>query len=425
MKAYNKMSKVELEQEYAKNLKKYNEYKSLNLELDMSRGKPCTEQYELSMPMFENIVNNYDMTTIDGTDTRTYGQLTGIPEVKQLFGELLGVDAQNILVGGNSSLNLMFDCICLAMSLGINGEKPWAHQEEVKFLCPVPGYDRHFSICELFRIKMINIPLNADGPDMDIVKEYVENDETVKGIWCVPKYSNPTGITYSDETVRKFAALKPAAKDFRIYWDNAYFVHDLTDEKVNLLNIFDECKKYGSEEMVLEFVSTSKVSFSGAGIAILAAYGNTMKELVYRRSIQTIGPNKVNQLMHIRHFKNVDGIYSQMDKHRDIIAPKFQICLDILDNELGGLEIANYTRPKGGYFISFNSLDGCAKRVGELCKDAGVIITTVGATYPYGIDPNNQNIRIAPTFPPIEELKTAMSVFSNAVKIASLEKLLN
>lgn len=425
MKAYNKMSKVELEQEYAKNLKKYNEYKSLNLELDMSRGKPCTEQYELSMPMFENIVNNYDMTTIDGTDTRTYGQLTGIPEVKQLFGELLGVDAQNILVGGNSSLNLMFDCICLAMSLGINGEKPWAHQEEVKFLCPVPGYDRHFSICELFRIKMINIPLNDDGPDMDIVKEYVENDETVKGIWCVPKYSNPTGITYSDETVRKFAALKPAAKDFRIYWDNAYFVHDLTDEKVNLLNIFDECKKYGSEEMVLEFVSTSKVSFSGAGIAILAAYGNTMKELVYRRSIQTIGPNKVNQLMHIRHFKDVDGIYSQMDKHRDIIAPKFQICLDILDNELGGLEIANYTRPKGGYFISFNSLDGCAKRVGELCKDAGVIITTVGATYPYGIDPNNQNIRIAPTFPPIEELKTAMSVFSNAVKIASLEKLLN
>lgn len=425
MKAYNKMSKAELEQEYAKNLKKYNEYKSLNLELDMSRGKPCTEQYELSMPMFENIVNNYDMTTIDGTDTRTYGQLTGIPEVKQLFGELLGVDAQNILVGGNSSLNLMFDCICLAMSLGINGEKPWAHQEEVKFLCPVPGYDRHFSICELFRIKMINIPLNDDGPDMDIVKEYVENDETVKGIWCVPKYSNPTGITYSDETVRKFAALKPAAKDFRIYWDNAYFVHDLTDEKVNLLNIFDECKKYGSEEMVLEFVSTSKVSFSGAGIAILAAYGNTMKELVYRRSIQTIGPNKVNQLMHIRHFKDVDGIYSQMDKHRDIIAPKFQICLDILDNELGGLEIANYTRPKGGYFISFNSLDGCAKRVGELCKDAGVIITTVGATYPYGIDPNNQNIRIAPTFPPIEELKTAISVFSNAVKIASLEKLLN
>lgn len=425
MKAYNKMSKVELEQEYAKNLKEYNEYKSLNLELDMSRGKPCTEQYELSMPMFENIVNNYDMTTIDGTDTRTYGQLTGIPEVKQLFGELLGVDAQNILVGGNSSLNLMFDCICLAMSLGINGEKPWAHQEEVKFLCPVPGYDRHFSICELFRIKMINIPLNDDGPDMHIVKEYVENDETVKGIWCVPKYSNPTGITYSDETVRKFAALKPAAKDFRIYWDNAYFVHDLTDEKVNLLNIFDECKKYGSEEMVLEFVSTSKVSFSGAGIAILAAYGNTMKELVYRRSIQTIGPNKVNQLMHIRHFKDVDGIYSQMDKHRDIIAPKFQICLDILDNELGGLEIANYTRPKGGYFISFNSLDGCAKRVGELCKDAGVIITTVGATYPYGIDPNNQNIRIAPTFPPIEELKTAISVFSNAVKIASLEKLLN
>lgn len=425
MKAYNKMSKAELEQEYAKNLKKYNEYKSLNLELDMSRGKPCTEQYELSMPMFENIVNNYDMTTIDGTDTRTYGQLTGIPEVKQLFGELLGVDAQNILVGGNSSLNLMFDCICLAMSLGINGEKPWAHQEEVKFLCPVPGYDRHFSICELFRIKMINIPLNDDGPDMDIVKEYVENDETVKGIWCVPKYSNPTGITYSDETVCKFAALKPAAKDFRIYWDNAYFVHDLTDEKVNLLNIFDECKKYGSEEMVLEFVSTSKVSFSGAGIAILAAYGNTMKELVYRRSIQTIGPNKVNQLMHIRHFKDVDGIYSQMDRHRDIIAPKFQICLDILDNELGGLEIANYTRPKGGYFISFNSLDGCAKRVGELCKDAGVIITTVGATYPYGIDPNNQNIRIAPTFPPIEELKTAMSVFSNAVKIASLEKLLN
>lgn len=424
MKPYCEQSEAELRAEYEACLAAYKRYQEMNLALDMSRGKPCTEQLDLSMPMLDTVTSEHDMLTKDGSDVRSYGQLAGIPEVKALFADMLGVQPENILVGGNSSLNMMFDCICLSMSLGVNGEKPWAQQKDVKFLCPVPGYDRHFAICELFGIQMINIPLGADGPDMDLVQKYVENDPTIKGIWCVPKYSNPTGTTYSDETVRRLAALKPAAKDFRIYWDNAYCVHDLTDTPDPLLNIFDECQKQGNDGMVVAFASTSKISFSGAGIAVMAASGNAIKELTAQRSIQTIGPNKVNQLMHVRYFKDIDGVMAHMQKHRAIIAPKFDVVIDALDQELAPLGIASYRRPNGGYFISFNSLPGCAKRIGTLCKEAGVVLTAVGATYPYGKDPEDANIRIAPTYPPVEELKTAMKVFCTAVKLASIEKLL-
>lgn len=422
--AYENMSEAEIRAEYDANLAKYESCRQKGLSLNMARGVPCAQQLDLSMPMLDTVHSDRDMKTGEGSDVRTYGQLAGLPEVQRIFGELLGVEPNEIMIGGNSSLNMMFDCICLAMSLGVHGEEPWARQKEIAFLCPVPGYDRHFAICELFGIKMINIPMNSDGPDMDLVRQYVEHDATVKGIWCVPKYSNPTGLTYSDEVVRQFAALRPAAKDFRIFWDNAYCVHELTDSPDRLLNIFAECRKNGTEEMVLEFASTSKISFSGAGIAVMAACGASMQELTAQRSIQTIGPNKVNQLMHVRYFKNVDGILAHMEKHRAIIAPKFQAVLDSLDRELGGLGIASYTRPKGGYFISFDSLPGCAKRIGQLCKEAGVTLTAVGATYPYGLDAEDKNIRIAPTFPTVEELCQAMEVFCTAVKLASAEKYL-
>lgn len=423
MKPYSEQNEAELRAAYAAHLETYRKYQAKQLNLDMSRGKPCAEQLDLSMPMLDTVRSDCDMLTEDGSDVRSYGQLSGIPEVRSLFAGLLGVRPENILVGGNSSLNMMFDCICLSMSMGVNGEKPWAMQKEVKFLCPVPGYDRHFAICELFGIQMVNIPMGPQGPDMDLVEQYVQQDPAVKGIWCVPKYSNPTGVTYSDETVRRFAALKPAAKDFRIYWDNAYCVHDLTETPDHLLNLVDECRKLGSEEMVLEFASTSKISFSGAGIAVMAAFGNTMKELTAQRSIQTIGPNKVNQLMHSRYFHSVDSILQHMEKHRAIIAPKFTEVLRMMDEELAPLGIASYSRPNGGYFISFDTLPGCARRVGELCKQAGVVLTTVGATYPYGKDEQDTNIRIAPTYPPVEELKMAMEVFCVSVKLASIEKI--
>ena len=424
MKPYQEMSEAEQKDEYSSNLDQYKKYQAMGLKLDMSRGKPGSDQLELSMPMLDTVSSNKDLRTLDGSDVRNYGQLEGLPETRRLFGELLGVDPDSILVGGNSSLNMMFDAVNFAMSLGIMGSTPWGKLEKVKFLCPVPGYDRHFAICELFGIEMVNVPLNADGPDMDLVQSLVESDTSVKGIWCVPKYSNPTGTTYSDETVRRFAALKPAAKDFRIFWDNAYCVHDLTDTPDPLLNLFDECKKLGSEDLVYEFASTSKISFSGAGIAVMAASPANMKDLKSKRSIQTIGPNKINQLMHARYFSNVDAVTEHMKKHREIIAPKFAAVLSKLDSDILPLGIASYTRPNGGYFISFNTMDGCAKRVGELCKAAGVTLTAVGATYPYGNDASNSNIRIAPTFPPVSELKTAMEVFCVSVKLASLEKLL-
>ncbi len=425
MKTYAQMNAQELEAEYQSVQLKYNAFKARGLSLDMSRGKPSSAQLDLSMDMLDTISSDRKLRTSAGMDARGYGQLDGIPETRQLFAEILGVDPDWILIGGNSSLNMMFDCISWAESLGVMGSVPWAKLDKVKFLCPVPGYDRHFAICELFGIEMVNIPMNNDGPDMDLVEQYVSQDESVKGIWCVPMYSNPTGITYSDEVVRRFAALKPAAKDFRIYWDNAYCVHHVTDTPDQLLNIFDECQKQGSEDLVYEFSSTSKISFSGAGIALMAASERNMADLKAKRSIQTIGPNKINQLMHTRYFRSSQGILNHMEKHRALIKPKFEAVFQALDRELAPLGIAEYTHPNGGYFISFNTLPGCAKRVGELCSEAGVVLTAVGATYPYGKDPENRNIRIAPTFPPVEELELALELFCLSVRMASCEKFLS
>ena len=423
MKKYQEMSQEELRAEYNAVYAQYQKYCAQGLSLDMSRGKPSAAQLELSMPMLDVLHGQHDMRAEGGVDVRNYGQLDGIPEVKRIFSELLDVAPENIMVGANSSLNLMFDCVCWAESLGIMGCTPWAKLDKVKFLCPVPGYDRHFAITELFGIEMIPIQMGSNGPDMEEVRKYVESDPAVKGIWCVPKYSNPTGITYSDDTVRAFAALKPAAKDFRIYWDNAYCVHHLTDTPDVLLNIFDACREYKSEDMVYEFTSTSKISFSGAGIAVIAASDTNMADLKKKRTIQTIGPNKVVQLMHARYFHDAAGIAAHMEKHRALLAPKFEAVLSALDAELAPLGIASYSRPNGGYFISFDTLSGCASRVGELCKKAGVVLTTVGATFPYGKDPQDTNIRIAPSFPPIEELRAAVAVFCTSVRLASLEKL--
>ena len=424
MKKYQEMSQEELRAEYNAVYAQYQKYCAQGLSLDMSRGKPSAAQLELSMPMLDVLHGQHDMRAEGGVDVRNYGQLDGIPEVKRIFSELLDVAPENIMVGANSSLNLMFDCVCWAESLGIMGCTPWAKLDKVKFLCPVPGYDRHFAITELFGIEMIPIQMGSNGSDMEEVRKYVESDPAVKGIWCVPKYSNPTGITYSDDTVRAFAALKPAAKDFRIYWDNAYCVHHLTDTPDVLLNIFDACREYKSEDMVYEFTSTSKISFSGAGIAVIAASDANMADLKKKRTIQTIGPNKVVQLMHARYFHDAAGIAAHMEKHRALLAPKFEAVLSALDAELAPLGIASYSRPNGGYFISFDTLSGCASRVGELCKKAGVVLTTVGATFPYGKDPQDTNIRIAPSFPPIEELRAAVAVFCTSVRLASLEKLM-
>ena len=348
MKKYQEMSQEELRAEYNAVYAQYQKYCAQGLSLDMSRGKPSAAQLELSMPMLDVLHGQHDMRAEGGVDVRNYGQLDGIPEVKRIFSELLDVAPENIMVGANSSLNLMFDCVCWAESLGIMGCTPWAKLDKVKFLCPVPGYDRHFAITELFGIEMIPIQMGSNGPDMEEVRKYVESDPAVKGIWCVPKYSNPTGITYSDDTVRAFAALKPAAKDFRIYWDNAYCVHHLTDTPDVLLNIFDACREYKSEDMVYEFTSTSKISFSGAGIAVIAASDTNMADLKKKRTIQTIGPNKVVQLMHARYFHDAAGIAAHMEKHRALLAPKFEAVLSALDAELAPLGIASYSRPNGG-----------------------------------------------------------------------------
>ena len=339
--------------------------------------------------------------------------------------DMMEISPEEVIVFGNSSLNVMYDTVARSMILGVCGATPWCKLDKVKFLCPVPGYDRHFAITEQFGIEMINIPMRADGPDMDLVEQYVNNDPAVKGIWCVPKYSNPQGITYSDEVVKRFAALKPAAEDFRIFWDNAYTIHHLYDDKQDqLLEILDECKKAGNPDMVYKFCSTSKVTFPGSGIAAL---GTSEKNLEYIKSvitIQTIGHDKLNQLRHVRYFKNLDGIKEQMRKHADIMRPKFELVLETLERELGGLGIGTWTKPLGGYFISFDSMEGCAKAIYNKCKEAGVTLTTVGATYPYKKDPHDTNIRIAPSYPTLEELKITAELFTLCVKLASVEKLL-
>ena len=419
---YKDLSKEELSSLKDSLAKKYDEYKAEGLKLDMSRGKPSTAQLNLSNDLNDVLNSSSDYKSENGLDVRNYGILDGIPECKRLFAELLDVSADNLIVFGASSLNIMYDYIAQCMIYGA-GDKPWAAQEGIKFLCPAPGYDRHFGILESMGIKMINIPMLKDGPDMDMIDELIK-DEKVKGIFCVPKYSNPEGKTFSDETVRRFAAMKPAAKDFRVVWDNAYIVHDFNDTPDSVLNIFEAAKEYGSEDLFIEVASTSKITFPGAGISVLAASDNNIKAIKKRMSAQIIGHDKINQLRHARYFKNLDGIKAHMKKHAAIIRPKFETVLNAFDKELGELGIAEWTKPNGGYFISLCVMPGTAKEVGRLCKEAGVTLTTVGATYPYGIDPEDSNIRIAPTFPSEEELAKAVEILCVCVKLAAAQQLL-
>ncbi|MCC8016590.1 MAG: aminotransferase class I/II-fold pyridoxal phosphate-dependent enzyme [Clostridiales bacterium] len=416
-KKYSEMSKEELNAEKASLEKRYGEFKAKGLKLDMSRGKPGSDQLDLSSGL--NDVKDY---IENGVDLRNYGILDGIPSCKKLFADLMCVNPKNVIVGPNASLTLMFDYISQCYTHGA-GDIPWCKQENIKFLCPVPGYDRHFTILEHFGIEMININMMKDGPDMDKIEEYVK-DASVKGIICVPKYSNPQGITFSDEVVRRIAALKPAAKDFRIIWDNAYCVHDLDENGDKLLNIFDVLTEYGNEDMVIEVCSTSKITFPGAGVSALIASDNNIAEIKKRLGAQTISYDKMNQFRHVQFFKDANGVLNHMKKHAAILKPKFDTVLKHLDNELSGKGIASWFNPKGGYFISLDVMNGCAKRVGELCREAGVVLTTVGATFPYGRDENNSNIRIAPSYPTVDELNTAAELLCICVRLAAVEKLL-
>lgn len=425
MKAYKDLSKEELLTLQKQLNKEYEEAKAKELKLDMSRGKPAASQLDMEMD-FMNVLNADSIfKTEAGVDCRNYGIMDGIPEARKLIGDVLGVSADNVIVFGNASLNIMYDTVARSEIFGVMGETPWCKLDKVKFLCPVPGYDRHFAITEQFGIEMINVPMTEDGPDMDMVEELVNTDPAVKGIWCVPKYSNPQGYTYSDETVKRFAALKPAAKDFRIYWDNAYVIHDLYEEKKDtLLDIISECEKAGNPDMVYEFCSTSKVTFPGSGIAALAASKANLDFIKKFMTIQTIGYDKVNQLRHVRYFKDAEGMKAHMMMHAAILRPKFEAVFHVLESELNGLGIGSWTEPKGGYFISFDALEGCAKKIVEKCKEAGVVLTGAGATYPYKKDPKDSNIRLAPSFPTPEELAMATDLFVLCVKIVSVEKLL-
>ncbi|MDO4633423.1 MAG: aminotransferase [Eubacteriales bacterium] len=420
---YCEMTLEQLTEEKASLEKKFAQIKAQNLKLDMSRGKPSAAQLDLAMGMLDVLDATSNLKSSAGVDCRNYGVLDGIPEAQELLADMTEVPANQIIIYGNSSLNIMFDTVSRSYTHGVMGHTPWCKLDHVKFLCPVPGYDRHFAITEYFGIEMINIPMNEDGPDMDLVEQYVNNDPSVKGIWCVPKYSNPQGITYSDETVRRFARLKPAADDFRIYWDNAYGIHHLYDDKQDhLIEILMECKKEGRPDMVYKFCSTSKISFPGSGVAAMAASPANLEDIRRQMKIQTIGHDKLNQLRHVRFFKDIHGMVEHMRKHADILRPKFEAVLNVLDNELSDLQIGSWIRPRGGYFISFDALPGCAKAIVAKAKEAGLSMTGAGATYPYGKDPIDSNIRIAPSFPTPEELAIAAEIFVLSVKLVSLDK---
>lgn len=422
---YNDMSKEELLALKESLNKEYAEAKAKGLSLDMSRGKPAAKQLDISLGLLDTINSSSDLKSEDGTDCRNYGVLDGIPEAKKLMADMMGTTPDHVIVYGNASLNIMYDQISRAYTHGILGNTPWCKLDKVKFLCPVPGYDRHFAITERFGIEMINIPMSESGPDMGMVEEYVSKDASVKGIWCVPKYSNPQGYTYSEETVKRMAALKPAAEDFRIFWDNAYVIHDLYDDKKDeIADIISECEKAGNPDMVFEFASTSKVSFPGSGIAALATSANNIADIKKQLTIQTIGHDKLNQLRHVRFFKDINDLKEHMRKHAEFIRPKFEAVEEVFEKELSGLGIGSWTEPNGGYFISFEAMDGCAKAIAAKCKEAGVKLTGAGATFPYGKDPKDSNIRIAPSFPTPEELKQAADLFVLCVKLVSVEKLL-
>ncbi|MDO4454613.1 MAG: aminotransferase [Eubacteriales bacterium] len=425
MPTYSEMSREELQQEKSELEARFEEVKAKGLKLDMSRGKPSAAQLDLSMEMMDVLNSSSNLKCEEGIDCRNYGVLDGIREAKQLLADMMEVSAENVIIYGNSSLNVMFDTVARSMTHGVMGSTPWAKLDKVKFLCPVPGYDRHFAITEYFGIEMINVPMTPAGPDMDMVERLVREDESIKGIWCVPKYSNPQGITYSDETVRRFAQLQPAAKDFRIYWDNAYGIHHLYEDKQDYLpEILLECKKAGNPDMVYKFCSTSKVSFPGSGIAAIAASKDNLINIRKQMTIQTIGHDKLNQLRHVRFYKDIHGMVEHMKKHADILRPKFETVLDVLERELGGLGIGSWIRPRGGYFISFDALPGCAKAIVAKAKEAGVVMTNAGATFPYGKDPDDSNIRIAPSFPTPEELAMAAEIFVLSVKLVSIDKIL-
>lgn len=419
---YFKMNKAQLNSEFASVRAEYERLRSLHLSLDMSRGKPGFDNMDLSEVMFDLVGNDTGFKNISGIDCRNYGGLDGLAELKSLFAKLLELEPEQIIVGGNSSLNMMFDTIAQAMTHGMGGE-PWCKQGKLKFLCPVPGYDRHFAITEYFGFELIRVPTTEEGPDMDVVEELVK-DSSVKGIWCVPKYSNPEGITYSDRVVKRMAALKPAAADFRIFWDNAYCVHDLYEKGDKLLNIYNECVKAGNPDLPIIFTSTSKITFPGAGVAVEAGSPNNVSMLKGRMKFQTIGPDKLNQLRHARMFRTADDVKKHMRKHAEILRPKFEAVLSELENQLGDKGIARWTSPKGGYFISIYVPQGCASRVEQLCANAGMILTPAGATYPYGNDPEDSNLRIAPSYPSVEEIKKASAILCIAVRYAALEKIL-
>ncbi|MBQ6632568.1 MAG: aminotransferase class I/II-fold pyridoxal phosphate-dependent enzyme [Ruminococcus sp.] len=422
------MSKSELEGFYKQACEEYDGYKAKGLALNMARGKPSAEQLDLTEGLLTAVSTNAECYAEDGTDCRNYGIGDGLPEAKKLFAPMLGVSEDEIMVLGNSSLTIMYDNIAKFMVFGTgNGAEPWsiqARDKKLKWLCPVPGYDRHFLITEKFGFEMVNIPTDENGPDMDMIEKLVAEDDSIKGIWCVPMYANPTGVTYSDEVVKRLAAMKTAAKDFRIFWDNAYCIHHLNDTPDKLLNILDEAKKAGNEERVLMFASTSKVTYPGAGVAVMGAAKANIDYIRSLMTVQSIGPDKINQLRHVKFFKDFEGVTEHMKKHAALVAPRFAAVLDELDREIAPLGIATWTKPNGGYFISFNAMSGCAKRICQLCKEAGVVLTGAGATFPYGKDPEDSNIRIAPTYPPIDELKTAARIFALATKIACAEKLL-
>lgn len=425
MKVYQELSREELLNLKTSLNAEYEEAKAKGLKLDMSRGKPAVAQLDMGMDIMDVLDGTSDMKSSSGLDTRNYGELLGIPEARELMAEMMGTKAENVIVCGNASLNIMYDTVSRSMTHGVMGSTPWCKLDKVKFLCPAPGYDRHFAITQHFGIEMITIPMTPQGPDMDMVEKLVAEDAAVKGIWCVPKYSNPQGYTYSEETVKRFAALKPAAEDFRIFWDNAYGIHDLyEDRRDELGDIISECEKAGNPDMVYEFASTSKVSFAGAGIAAIATSKSNLDYIKKSMTIQTIGYDKINQLRHVRYFKNLEGLKAHMKKHAALLRPKFEVCLKVLEQELGGTGIGSWTKPNGGYFISFDAMEGCAKAIVAKCKEAGMVLTGAGATFPYGVDPKDSNIRIAPSFPTVEEMEQATELFVLCVKLVSVEKLL-
>lgn len=418
-KSYLSMSAAELQAELESVKKEYEGIKAQGLSIDMSRGKPGSDQLDISDGMLK-VFDDGNFKCEAGLDVRNYGLLDGIPECKKLFADLLEVKPENVIVGGNSSLSLMFDYVSQCMYQGA-GFTPWSQQGKVKFLCPCPGYDRHFAICEYFGIEMINIPMTAEGPDMDAIEEAVK-DSSVKGMFCVPKYSNPQGITFSAETVKRIANLDTAADDFRIIWDNAYCVHDLTETTDELVNIFDVLPEK-NKDMIIEVASTSKISYPGAGVSCLVSSVDNIKAILKRLTVQAISYDKVNMLRHVKFFKDVQGIKEHMQLHAKILKPKFDAVIDTLNSDLAGLGIAEWNEPNGGYFISLDVTGGSASRVGVLCKEAGVTLTNVGATFPYGKDPTDSNIRIAPTFPTPEVLSKAVKVLTVSVKLACLENL--